>query len=171
MVPLWSLPGHFLIRYRALYIYHSPDCQNECNFVLFEHPAWFNICLKERLLKKWKDTKYILAISTGPIGESEFKNLLGSSLDKVESHRLQDQAVMDRYYNKIQFQSNEAAKEFYTFRTVDPIKGISVVPDTNTLQHNVHISEAEAREKIASGELIKGTLRIAKAGLLSKFDV
>ena len=171
MVPLWSLPGHFLIRYRALYIYHSPDCQNECNFGFFEHPAWFNICLKERLLKKWKDTKYILAISTGPIGESEFKNLLGSSLDKVESHRLQDQAVMDRYYNKIQFQSNEAAKEFYTFRTVDPIKGISVVPDTNTLQHNVHISEAEAREKIASGELIKGTLRIAKDGLLSKFAV
>ena len=171
MVPLWSPPGHFLIRYRALYIYHSPDCQNECNFAFFENPVWFNICLKERLLKKWKDTKYILAISTGPIDESKFKNLLGSSLDKVESYRLQDQAVMDRYYNKIQFQSNEAAKEFYTFRTVDPIKGISVVPDTNTLQHNVHISEAEAREKIASGGLVKGTLRIAKAGLLSKFAV
>ena len=126
---------------------------------------------KERMLKKWKDTKYVLAISTGPIDESEFKNLLRPSLDEVESYRLQDQAVMDRYYNKIQFHSNEAAKEFYIFRTVDPIMGISVKPDTNTLQHNVHISEAEAREKIASGELIKGTLRIAKGGLLSKFAV
>lgn len=92
-------------------------------------------------------------------------------MSKVESYKLQDEAVMDRYYNKIQFQSSEAAKEFYTMRTLDPVMGVIIVPDTKSLQHNEHLSEAEAREKIASGELIKGTLRIAKGGLLSIFPI
>ena len=121
---------------------------------------------QDRALKKWKDTKNVLAISTGPLDESKFKSLLGSSLSKVASRKLQGDAVMDRYYNKIQFHSYEAAKEFYTMRTADPVMGITLRPDTNTLEHNVHLSEAEAREKIESGELIKGTLRIAKVGLL-----
>ena len=119
-------------------------------------------------MKKWKDTKNVLAISTGPLDETKFKSLLGSSMSKVASYKLQDgAAVMDRYYNKIQFLSYEAAKEFYTFRTAEPVMGINLRPDTNTLEHNVHLSEAEAREKIESGELIKGTLRIAKVGLLA----
>ena len=122
---------------------------------------------QDRALKKWKDTKNVLAISTGPLDESKFKSLLGSSLSKVASRKLQSDAVMDRYYNKIQFHSYEAAKEFYTMRTADPVMGITLRPDTNTLEHNVHLSEAEAREKIESGELIKGTLRIAKVGLLA----
>ena len=90
-------------------------------------------------MKNWKDTKNLLAISTEALDEAQFKILLGPSISAVASFNIvpKDGAVLDKYYNKIQFETFEAAKIFFTRRSAEDSFQIVIITTVNS--HNMHI--------------------------------